>query len=286
MPEPSPTTGSLFKPRPVHVSSSSHTGRAFHQNTFTEHKSSEFEFRPPASNMVYAELDKHKREPPVQFQGQGHGSSHSPEATASSSEPSRPTPPVQTPPTSSDIPAGSDQEESVQTSQNESRGSAPPTVLADDGYNWRKYGQKHVKGSEFPRSYYKCTHPNCEVKKLFETSHDGRITDIIYKGTHDHPKPQPGRRNSGGVGMVAQEERVGKYPPMTRRDGEKGVYNLSQAIEQTGNPEVASTTNDGGDVAASNRNKDDPEDDDPYTKRRYLEFKERIQVLACFGTVI
>ena len=61
---------------------------------------------------------------------------------------------------------------------------------------------------------------------------------------------------------------------------------MSQAIEQTGNPEVASTTNDGGDVAASNRNKDDPEDDDPYTKRRYLEFKERIQVLACFGTVI
>ncbi|XP_033133001.1 probable WRKY transcription factor 20 isoform X1 [Brassica rapa] len=279
-PEPSPTTGSLFKPRPVHVSSSSYTGRAFHQNTFTEHNSSEFEFRPPASNMVYSELDKHKREPPVQFQDQGHGSSHSPEAAASSSEPSRPTPPVQTPPTSSDIPAGSDQEESVQTSQNESRGSAPPTVLADDGYNWRKYGQKHVKGSEFPRSYYKCTHPNCEVKKLFETSHDGRITDIIYKGTHDHPKPQPGRRNSGGVGMAAQEERVGKYPPMTRRDGEKGVYSLSQAIEQTGNPEVASTNNDGGDVAASNRNKDDPEDDDPYTKRRRLDGNMEITPLV------
>ncbi|CAH8299969.1 unnamed protein product [Eruca vesicaria subsp. sativa] len=262
-PEPSPTTGSLFKPRPVHVSSSSYTGRAFHQNTYTEHKASEFEFRPPASNMVYAELDKHKRDSPVQFQGQGYGSSHSPssisEAAASSSEQNRPTPPVQTPPTSSDIPAGSDQEESVQTSQNESRGSAP-TVLADDGYNWRKYGQKHVKGSEFPRSYYKCTHPNCEVKKLFETSHDGRITDIIYKSTHDHPKPQPGRRNSGGVGMAAQEERI-----------EKGVYNLSQAIEQTGNTEVPSTTDDGGDIAVSNRNKDDPEDDDPYTKRRRLD---------------
>ncbi|CAF2028685.1 unnamed protein product [Brassica oleracea] len=246
-PEPSPTTGSLVKPRPVHVNSSSYTGRTFHQNTFTEYKSTEFEFRPPASNMVYAELDKHRSEPPVQ----GHGSSsHSPSsiseaAAASSTDLSRAAPPVQTPPT------GSDQDETVQTSQNDSRGSTPP-VLADDGYNWRKYGQKHVKGSEFPRSYYKCTHPNCEAKKLFERSHDGKITDIVYKGTHDHPKPQPGRRNS-----AAQEERL-----------EKGVYNLSQAIEQTGNnnPEVPLTTEDGGEV------KDDlEEEEDPFTKRRRLD---------------
>ena len=44
--------------------------------------------------------------------------------------------------------------------------------LSLDGYNWRKYGQKKVKGSEFPRSYYKCTHPSCPVKRKVETTID------------------------------------------------------------------------------------------------------------------
>ncbi|XP_008792187.2 WRKY transcription factor WRKY24 [Phoenix dactylifera] len=66
----------------------------------------------------------------------------------------------------------------------------------DDGYNWRKYGQKPVKGSENPRSYYKCTFPNCPRKKKLEKSLDGQITEIVYKGAHNHPKPQSTRRNS------------------------------------------------------------------------------------------
>ncbi|CAK8532196.1 unnamed protein product [Lathyrus sativus] len=60
---------------------------------------------------------------------------------------------------------------------------------SEDGYNWRKYGQKQVKGSEFPRSYYKCTHSNCPVKKKVERSHEGHITEIIYKGNSKANKP-------------------------------------------------------------------------------------------------
>jgi len=65
---------------------------------------------------------------------------------------------------------------------------------AKDGYNWRKYGQKQVKASEHPRSYYKCTHVNCPVKKKVGQSLDGHITDIVYKGQHNHEPPQPGKR--------------------------------------------------------------------------------------------
>ena len=60
----------------------------------------------------------------------------------------------------------------------------------NDVYNWRNYGKKKVKGSEYPRSYYKCTYSNCPAKKKVEHSSAGHMTKIVYKGTHNHPKPQ------------------------------------------------------------------------------------------------
>ena len=92
-------------------------------------------------------------------------------------------------------------EANIQRSYNNSQ--AQPVVQmnraqkrSEDGYCWRKYGQKQVKGSENPRSYYKCSYPNCPTKKKVERSPEGHVTEIVYKGSHNHPKPQPGRRPS------------------------------------------------------------------------------------------
>ncbi|KAF7816177.1 WRKY transcription factor WRKY24-like [Senna tora] len=74
---------------------------------------------------------------------------------------------------------------------------------SDDEYNWRKYGQKQVKGNENPRSYYRCTYPSCPTKKMVERSLDGHITEIVYKGTHNHPKPQATRRKSSSISSLA-----------------------------------------------------------------------------------
>ncbi|KAL5055214.1 hypothetical protein RYX36_035896 [Vicia faba] len=72
----------------------------------------------------------------------------------------------------------------------------------DDGYNWRKYGQKQVKGCEFPRSYYKCTHPSCPVKKKVECDIvDGHVTQIIYKGEHIHERPRPSKLTEDNSNM-------------------------------------------------------------------------------------
>ncbi|WOK99652.1 putative WRKY transcription factor 3 [Canna indica] len=75
---------------------------------------------------------------------------------------------------------------------------------ADDGYNWRKYGQKQVKGGEYPRSYYKCTHPKCPVRKKVERSFEGQVTEIIYKGQHNHQRPQQNRHGKEGDGLPSE----------------------------------------------------------------------------------
>ncbi|PPS06059.1 hypothetical protein GOBAR_AA14576 [Gossypium barbadense] len=232
--EPSPTTGSLIKPQAVHgsVNSSTYSVTAACSNAFDERNPSCFEFRPhPRSNLAPADLNHLRSEQSLQIQGQFQTISYNSSALvksemAGSSNELSLSVPFHTATSVASASAEIDVDELNQSGnsnsgmlsgQTDHRVSGSSTI-SDDGYNWRKYGQKHVKGSEFPRSYYKCTHPNCEVKKLFERSHDGQITEIIYKGTHDHPKPQPSRRYSSGNTMSVQEERFDKVPPLTGRD--------------------------------------------------------------------
>lgn len=61
----------------------------------------------------------------------------------------------------------------------------------DDGYNWRKYGQKMVKGFVFTRRYYVCTHQGCLAKKKIVHSIDGIVTEINDKEKHNHGPPNP-----------------------------------------------------------------------------------------------
>lgn len=77
--------------------------------------------------------------------------------------------------------------------------------VIDDGYKWRKYGQKPVKSSPHPRNYYRCTTANCPVRKRVERSiEDPGLIVTSYEGTHTHPKiNRP--KNSSGVGWTSNE---------------------------------------------------------------------------------
>ncbi|KZV51057.1 WRKY transcription factor [Dorcoceras hygrometricum] len=73
----------------------------------------------------------------------------------------------------------------------------------EDGYRWRKYGQKAVKNSPYPRSYYRCTTPKCPVKKRVERSfQDPTIVVTTYEGQHNHHVPAT-LRGAAATGMFA-----------------------------------------------------------------------------------
>ncbi|XWS19801.1 hypothetical protein CRYUN_Cryun31cG0047600 [Craigia yunnanensis] len=70
----------------------------------------------------------------------------------------------------------------------------------EDGYRWRKYGQKAVKNSSYPRSYYRCTTQKCTVKKRVERSfQDPSIVITTYEGQHNHPLPTTLRGSAAGL---------------------------------------------------------------------------------------
>ncbi|KAG2302771.1 hypothetical protein Bca4012_061101 [Brassica carinata] len=60
--------------------------------------------------------------------------------------------------------------------------------VLDDGYRWRKYGQKSVKNNAHPRSYYRCTYHTCNVKKQVQRlAKDPKVVVTTYEGVHNHP---------------------------------------------------------------------------------------------------
>lgn len=186
----------------------------------------------------------------------------------------------------------------------EDQKSLQPAASVDrpsyDGYNWRKYGQKQVKGSEYPRSYYKCTHPNCPVKKKVERSFDGQIAEIVYKGEHSHPKPQPLKRNSSAAQAPAivsdgtgqdtniptwnnylNERNEGSEGRIIENQNEVGVPgnstypvkaplsydHIANGASNAGNGTPDNSCGVSGDCEEGNKAME-PEDDEPKSKRR------------------
>ncbi|XP_020581495.1 probable WRKY transcription factor 65 [Phalaenopsis equestris] len=65
--------------------------------------------------------------------------------------------------------------------------AAPPS----DSWAWRKYGQKPIKGSPYPRGYYRCSSSKgCPARKQVERSRADPTTFIVtYSADHDHSWP-------------------------------------------------------------------------------------------------
>ncbi|XVE88235.1 hypothetical protein DITRI_Ditri19aG0053500 [Diplodiscus trichospermus] len=76
--------------------------------------------------------------------------------------------------------------------------SAPPS----DSWAWRKYGQKPIKGSPYPRGYYRCSSSKgCPARKQVERSRvNPSMLVITYSCEHNHP---PASRNNTSAAKQA-----------------------------------------------------------------------------------
>ncbi|OIW19249.1 hypothetical protein TanjilG_20374 [Lupinus angustifolius] len=65
--------------------------------------------------------------------------------------------------------------------------NTPPS----DSWAWRKYGQKPIKGSPYPRGYYRCSsNKGCPARKQVERSRiDPTILVVTYSSEHNHASP-------------------------------------------------------------------------------------------------
>lgn len=72
----------------------------------------------------------------------------------------------------------------------------PAEGLSNDMWAWRKYGQKPIKGSPYPRGYYRCSSSKgCLARKQVERNRsDPTMFIVTYTAEHNHPMPT--HRNS------------------------------------------------------------------------------------------
>ncbi|KAH1067230.1 hypothetical protein J1N35_032217 [Gossypium stocksii] len=78
-----------------------------------------------------------------------------------------------------------------------------------DEYSWRKYGQKPIKGSPYPRGYYKCSaFRGCPARKHVERdSDDPSMLIVTYEWEHRHSEPAMEKNMVPAEGLVFESTR-------------------------------------------------------------------------------
>ncbi|CAN6987045.1 hypothetical protein IGI04_001323 [Brassica rapa subsp. trilocularis] len=104
--------------------------------------------------------------------------------------------------------------------------------LLSDAWAWRKYGQKPIKGSPYPRSYYRCSSSKgCLARKQVERNpQKPEKFTITYTNEHDHEIPT--RRNSLAGTTRAKSSKP--KPCITKKSGKQVVSS------PTSNPVITS----------------------------------------------
>ncbi|KAJ0970875.1 hypothetical protein J5N97_018834 [Dioscorea zingiberensis] len=96
-------------------------------------------------------------------------------------------------------------------------------VVPSDLWAWRKYGQKPIKGSPYPRGYYRCSSSKgCSARKQVERSRtDPNMLVITYTSEHNHPWPTQRNALAGSTrsqpskNMNSSAQKINQMKPAT-----------------------------------------------------------------------
>ncbi|KAA8544835.1 hypothetical protein F0562_019619 [Nyssa sinensis] len=122
-------------------------------------------------------------------------------------------------------------------------------IVPSDLWAWRKYGQKPIKGSPYPRGYYRCSSSKgCSARKQVERSRtDPNMLVITYTSEHNHPWPtqrnalagstrsQPSKNNAGSKNSPGSHS----HKTMKEEQKQSNTDNASSSII-TGNSTTGS----------------------------------------------
>lgn len=147
-------------------------------------------------------------------------------------------------------------------------------VVPSDLWAWRKYGQKPIKGSPYPRGYYRCSSSKgCSARKQVERSRtDPNMLVITYTSEHNHPWPIQRNALAGST----RSNYSGHHEPSKNNS----VINVSSASANISSPQNESKMNDINIAASGASVKEeinDDDDDNGGTQISHQEYSLQIQ---------
>ncbi|XP_074296631.1 putative WRKY transcription factor 65 [Silene latifolia] len=143
-----------------------------------------------------------------------------------------------------------------------SRSSKTEAYPPSDSWAWRKYGQKPIKGSPYPRGYYRCSSSKgCPARKQVERSRmDPTVLVITYASEHNHLIPTSKHHHKS----------VTRIPPSASPP--------APPVASPSTPVAADdSTDDGGEQPLS------PVEVNPFGELPYLEFVGDMLMLGNLG---
>uniref|UniRef100_A0A0D9YCL9 WRKY domain-containing protein n=1 Tax=Oryza glumipatula TaxID=40148 RepID=A0A0D9YCL9_9ORYZ len=119
----------------------------------------------------------------------------------------------------------------------------------DDGFSWRKYGQKDILGAKYPRAYFRCTHRHtqgCHASKQVQRADgDPLLFDVVYHGDHTCAH---GVRSAAaaidGQAAASAEQKHQPTPPQEQNAVSVAFTSMAVVNASTSSPFVSPATSD------------------------------------------